>query len=1178
MSTTSREAVVADEQKAVHRAYDCYEARLAEIAEQSPASAAASGKDAIAARKEAEARAEEYGGLGEEALVVSRVDVQEPGTKESETFYIGRRAVSDPRTRDQVVVLWTTELAKKWYNAQPEEPGEVRLRRQLRCAQRTVEDYLDEISPPPAPGGQSMAAPVTRDDTVAPPRTAFDHVPETAPAGHRIPEIAPAEDPVLSRVPSPREAGRRRRKKPQRVDEFLLRELRRSRSGRMRDIVETIRRDQMALVTGSPADVLVIQGGPGTGKSAVGLHRVTWLVNNDHFRPQDILVVGPHQNFLEYVGRVLPTLGTRNVNAVQLSRLWQGDVSGTDSPKARLVKSDDRMATVLQRRVESECRPEALDSLTTAPSHDSDEPAFTVAVGSTMLRLPRSEVLDLLREVREGTGAYRARRDRFRALLVDRLLGELVRLAPRRGGDTTVRRDLERHRQVTALVDRTWPALSPEEALRSLLNSPDKLRECASQVLGDSEQAALQRPRAESAAEEAWTLDDLVCLEELRFLLAGEAPQRYRHIVVDEAQDLTPMQARSLQRRCPTGSMTVLGDLAQATGPHTYAAWGRLGGLLSGRGAWHVAELNTSYRVPAQIMEFVAPLALAVAPSLPYPVAVRRADGEAVRLVPTTPWELLDETVTRTAQLVGTDDGRSLRSVAVIVPDDSDWLDEVRGRVERADGMTPERLHAVSVLAAAEAKGMEFDHVLVLDPTTIADRGPAGLRQLYVALTRSTQTLTVLHTSPLPEALMGGRDNAAEAPSNPEVPGETHGSGGGGTSGTSRPPGLAVGDNVRVRVLGPGPGSHWRVQALSPPTERRLFLVLRHGSPAPSVGSKLDAWVIRNEARVSLISASDFGRKPISAGMAARYEAALGVLGDIVRGDTVPPDATARLSELRGMANRCLRRDQADWLSVWHLLGSPDAGRLGALRDLAQSTRDAVMSGEVTPGTKALSDVERSGWALTLSEARERLRGLIGTTAVTDVVPAPEPEVARDTPSEPSSPPETGPEKEPEVHAIAPRNDEEATPGRRAGEESLQRELTIASEADRNCNTHEAVRHELKAALLRAGLKPSDSSFIDVSLVGQDGLFLYEVLGAGRSAYPDLRAGATRLLEINHTLPKTADRLYLVLSEPPAEGWAADTVRGVFGVHVVWSTTDGWGGEDKEIALGAGNGPVAPVL
>ncbi|WP_406000089.1 AAA family ATPase [Streptomyces sp. NBC_00829] len=1173
MSTTSREAVIAGEQKAVDRAYDCYEARLAEVTDQSPARASASGKDSIAVRHQAEAWADEYGGLQGEALVVSRVDVQEPGASEPAPYYVGRRGVSDPETHERVVVLWTSPLAKEWHSALPEDPGEVLLRRQLRCAQRTVEDYFDEIALPPAPGERSDTAPTAAPEEVAQPRTV----------------------PPPGTVPPRREVARRRRKKPQQVDRFLLRELRRSRSGRMRDIVETIRRDQMALVTGSPQDVLVIQGGPGTGKSAVGLHRVTWLVNNNHFRARDILVVGPHQRFLEYVGRVLPTLGTLNVNAVQLARLWEGEVRGADSPKARLAKSDDRMAAVLRRRVENECRPEALESLTTAPSHEHDEPAFTVALGSTTLRLPRSDVLGLLGEAREGAGAYRVRRDRFRTLLVDRLLVELVRLAPRRSRDTGVRKDLERNRQVATLVERTWPALSPEEALRSLLNSPDKLRECASQVLSDGEQAALQRPKSERAADEPWTLDDLVCLEELRFLLAGETPQRYGHIVIDEAQDLTPMQARSLQRRCPTGSMTVLGDLAQATGPHSYAAWGRLGRLLSGQGDWRVAQLNTSYRVPAEIMRFVAPLALAVAPAQPYPVAVREAGGEAVRLVPTKPWALLDETVTRATRLVGTDDGRSLRSIAVIVPDDYDWLDEVRRRIDAADGMTPERREAVSVLAAAQAKGMEFDHVLVLDPTTIADRGPAGPRQLYVALTRSTQTLTVLHTSPLPQALVrdgdgdgdgydGDGDDRDGDDTDGRETGEDTGTvqAGDGEAGDDMggvEPGdesggveeLPVGADVTFRVLGPGPGSHLRVQALSPATERTLLLALRHGSPVPAVGSELEGWVFRNEARVSLVSISDFGRRPFSPGMAARYAAALDVPGDFVRGgDVVPADAAARLSELKGMANRCLRRDQSDWLSVWRLLGSPDVGRLGALRELAQDMRDAVVSGERAREARVSACLDKSGWAEALSAARKGLSHHLGAAADTA------PEIRSDTRSEPDSQPPTESQKEREVQAMDARTVEEAGSLRPAGErEGLQHALTAASENDRNCNTHEAVRFELKAALLRAGLKPSDSPFVDVSRVGEDGLFLYEVLGSGHSAYAELRTGAARLMEINSILQRTADRMYLVLSEPPADDWAADTVRAVFGVHVLWRTTEGWLGQDSGTAVGAGGGPAA---
>ncbi|MGW3413888.1 ATP-binding domain-containing protein [Streptomyces sp. NPDC000888] len=1196
MSTTSREAVIADEQNAVDRAYDCYEARLKEMSSPSAATASASGKDSIAVRRETEASAEAYGGLGGEALVISRVDVQEAGDSESEKFYVGRRHVFDTETREQVVVSWTNPIAVRWHNATSETPGEVLLRRQLRCAERTVEDYRDEIAPavvPGAAGAQTADAEAESDfgSGVLASREEATRSPEAP--DDTVAKPAEGEAELSRSIPSPRDIGRRQRKKPPPVDEFLLRELHRSRSGRMRDIVETIRRDQLALVTGSPANILVIQGGPGTGKSAVGLHRVTWLVSNDHFRAQDILVVGPHQNFLQYVGRVLPTLGTRNVNAVQLARLWEGDIHGTDTATARLVKSDERMATVLRRRVENECRPEAVDSLTSAPSHAQDEPAFTVAVGSISLRLPRSEVLGLLRDAREGAGAYRTHRDRFRTLLVDRLLRELVRIAPRRSRDATVRRDLERNRQVTTLVDRTWPALSPEEALRSLLNSPARLAECASGILDDGEQAALQRPKSESAGDEPWTLDDLVCLEELRFLIAGETPQRYRHIVIDEAQDLTPMQARSLQRRCPTGSMTVLGDLAQATGPHSYTTWDRLGGILSDQGDWHVTELNTSYRVPAQIMEFVAPLARAVAPSLPYPTAVRRADGEAVRLVPTTPWALLDEAATRAARLVGTDDGRSMRSTAVIVPDDSDWLEEVRRRVDQADGMTEEKRRTVSVLAAAQAKGMEFDHVLVLEPTTIANRGPAGLRQLYVALTRSTQTLTVLHTTPLPRELLSADDgtdaDAHGAPSDDEtleaLPARTRQR----TDGPAAD-GLPVGTTVKVRVLGPGPGAHWKVQVLSPATERTLLLVPRHGESAPTKGSRLNCWVTRNEGQLSLITTGDFGRRPISARMAPRYAAALGVLHDIAHGDgTFPPEAADWLSELKGMANRCLRRDRADWLSVWRLLGSPGRDRLSDLADLAQRTRNTVTSDE--PGLHAtlVSDSAFEHWADPLTEAQDDLRRRYatepepdttrepgasmapGATTASAATAEPGQDVTQDPASQPvpeTEPQKTHEQKDTDLMDTALSDTSAHPPAERtASNEALARELAVAVQADRDCNTHEAVRFELKAALLRSGLRPSDSLVADVTLEDQDRLSLYEVLGAGRSAYADLRSGAVRLLEINHVLPSPADHRYLVLSEPPAEAWMPDAVWDVFGVHTVWRTADGWEGQDARTAL-----------
>jgi DNA helicase IV len=1132
MDTTTRDEIIAVEQKAVDRAYDCYTARLTEMTGGSVATASASGKDSVANRIEAEERAAAYGGLGNESLVISRVDTpdeDEPG-KEPRTWYVGRRAVSDVHTRDTVVVLWTSRLAKKWYEALPDTPGKVLLRRQLRCVQRIVEDYFDEIT---------TAAPVPR------PRPAADEAQREArptdPA--TVPQKRGAPRPP---VPTPADIARVQRRKPPQPDDFLLRELQRSRSGSMRDIVETIRRDQMDLVTGSPSHILIVQGGPGTGKSAVGLHRVTWLVNNNHFKARDILVVGPHQRFLDYVGQVLPTLGTRDVNAVQLTRLWDGEILGSDTPQARLVKSDERMAAVLRRRVENECRPEALDTLTSVPSYVGDEAAFAVTAGSTTLRIPRSELLALLDEARGGDGAYRDRRDRFRSLLVDRLLRELAAVAPRRRGDDTIRRDLERNRRVERLIERVWPSPSAREALRGLYDSPDLLRTCADGILDDEEQATLRRSRAATAADDPWTLDDRVCLEELGYLINGETPRRYGHIVVDEAQDLTPMQARSLRRRCAVnGSMTILGDLAQATGPHSYADWDRLGALLSDHGDWRVAELNTSYRVPAEIMEFVAPLARAVAPALPYPQAVREAGEDAVRTMATEPWQLLDDTVAQATRLVGTSDGHTLRSVAVIVPDDSGWLDEISRHLDQSADITGQRREAVSVLAAAQAKGMEYDHVLVVEPTTIADRGPAGLRQLYIALTRSTQSLTVLHTSPLPESLTNTDDTTEPPPAEAEADAEAD------TALSDVP---EIGADIRVRVIGPGPGGRYKVKALSPAVDRTLVLTVRHGSVSPRPGEDLDCWVFANETNQSVLTADQRGRQPISLRMAERYGAALGVLDELTGGDggTVSEDARGRLSELQGMANRVLRRDQADWVDVRRVLGSPDRHRLSVLRDLAASTNRALKD-EAPDVGRLRANLASSGWTQALAEARETLKARLAAAAEPDFGNTPA--ITAHQPEQKETETVTAVEEVPAAQAATTK-------------EGFLRALETSAAADRTCRKHEAVCHALKSALLWSDLRPADSAVVDVSCVTSEGLFVYEVLGAGHATYEDLRSGATRLLEINHTLPDPAAGLYLVLCEPPVEDWSADTVHDVFGVHVLWRTPDSWGGLDTATALG----------
>lgn len=1186
MGTTTRDEVIAVEQKAVEHAYDCYTTRLEEMTGTAAATASASGKDSVANRKDAEARAEEYGGLGDESLVFARIDAPEEPGGAPRPWYIGRRGVRDA-ANEPVVLLWTSPLAKKWSAARPTAPGEVVLRRQLRCVQRIVEDYFDEIAPaavapaaPTAPPTLSVPEPRRTVDEASAGDASADETPLDESPGVEAPlDEAPVDDAPSLNAPvtappareqhapprTPGDVARVQRRKPFQADDFLLRELQRSRSGRMRDIVETIRRDQMDLVTGSPSDILVVQGGPGTGKSAVGLHRVTWLVNNEHFKAQDILVIGPHQRFLDYVGQVLPTLGTRDVNAVQLSRLWDAEILGTDTLQARQVKSDERMAVVLQRRVEHDCRPEALDDLTTAPSFEGDEPAVVITAGSTTLRVPRSEVLALLGEARGGDGAYRERRERFRSLFVDRLLQELAAIAPRRGQGGTIRRDLERNRRVERLVDRVWPSPGAREALRTLYDSPELLSTCAEGVLDDTEQAALRRPRAATAEEDAWTLDDHVCLEELSHLIAGKTPRRYGHIVVDEAQDLTPMQARALRRRCAVnGSMTVLGDLAQATGPHAHTSWDRLATTLSDHGDWRVTELNTSYRVPAEIMEFVAPLARAVAPGLPYPRAVREAGEDSVRTLATESWKLLDDTVGQVTRLVGTSDGHTPRSVAVIVPDDARVLDEISRRLDQS-GIAQRSRQAVAVLSAAQAKGLEYDHVLVIEPAAIADDGPAGLRRLYIALTRSTQSLTVLHASPLPEVLTdtAHTDGSTAAPAFRTTPAAPPAEPGSGTVPGNVP---EIGTDVRVRVLGAGPGGRYRVKALSCDVDRPLVLTVRHGSAPPHVGQELDCWVFANETGQSVLTADSRGRLPISPRMAERYVAALSVLDELLTGEgNVPQDARSRLSELQGMAHRVLRREQADWVDVRRVLGSPDRHRLGVLRDLAAAANRALKDGTLDAG-RLQAELAESGWSQALTEARETLRARSAAQA---------PPLSENVPADPAPQPqpELQPESESESHqkeaeSVTSVEEALAVPAV-TSKEGFLHALETSAAADRTCRRHEAVRHALKSALLWADIQPTDSAVVDVSCVTDRGLFVYEVLGAGRSTYADLRSGATRLLEINHTLPAPATGLYLVLCEPPAEDWSADTVREVFDVHVLWWSPGGWGGRDAETALGS---------
>ena len=716
MGQVDRAAVIAEEQREVDRIYACadedqrsVDAVRTKLRSDCPDAGLAPVPDVPA----------EFGlreDLGGRSLVISRVDLTEDPDARL-TWYLGRRTVRD-RNGDLVLVKWSSPQAVRWQAATPGDPRGVWRLRRLHCEERKVLDYSDRLIQPP-------------------------------------PESAAVASPPQADAGAETTAG---------VDPFLLAELDRARDGSMRDIVETIQRDQLLLVSDDRKGLLVIQGGPGTGKTAVGLHRVTWLLDNGRFTPDEVLVVGPHREFLRYVKDVLPRLGSRGVSIVEISQLWEGEVRGADSPEARPVKSDERMATVLRNAVEAWIRPDRI----------TEDLEFVFR--GVLLRIGRAELVDLVREARDSAGPYLVRRRRF----IDRTLDLLLERWPanrRKSIDPGFRSQAERQPRLAALLNAVWPSLTAERVLRHLYGSAEAVRQAAFGVLTDEEQRALLRPQARRTADEPWTPEDLVCLEELRVLLSGDEPRRYRHIVVDEAQDLTPMQARSLARRCPSGSMTVLGDLAQSVGSRQYDVWGRLVGILAGGDGWRIAELTAGYRVPREVMEFARPLATALSPSTAFPEPIRPPAPGSLTVTPVRRAKLVAETVSRALNLAMRSEDQ-VRSVAIITPDDGELLDGIRGEVAAAqESALPGLDRQITVLPASMAKGLEFDHVIVVEPQLLAEQGPVGLRRLYVAITRCTQTLTVLHSAPLPAELggpaKGTGQKAVAADAAPEAPAAT---------------------------------------------------------------------------------------------------------------------------------------------------------------------------------------------------------------------------------------------------------------------------------------------------------------------------------------------------------------------------------------------------------------------
>ncbi len=572
-------------------------------------------------------------------------------------LYLGRRWVHDEELQ-QVVVNWQAPAARPFYTATPQDPHGVTLRRRFRTDGQRLLELTDE---------------------------ALD--------GSIVDGAA--------------------------VGDFLLEELERNREQHMQDIVATIQADQYRLITRDPATPLVIQGGPGTGKTAVGLHRASWLLytHRDSLARRGVLVVGPNPTFMEYVSHVLPALGEEAVEQRAVAELVDGiEATLTDPPAVAALKADLRLVDVIRRAAEAR--------LVSEPEE------LAIRLEGSFVWVREREIRELVEGARDELGLTAAARDRFRMNLLRRLYEEYGQVL----GAYAVRsfEEVERALRGGGYLDRVvkaaWPQVSPDRLVRSLFTSRATLARAADGILSPEEQKLLARRST------GWSDADVPLLDEARSLLAA-APHRYGHVIVDEAQDLSPMQLRMVARRAPDGGLTILGDVAQGTGAVAYASWDEVLPQLPHGDEASVEELRHAYRVPREIMAVALPLLETIAPEVSPPIAYR-AGGEAPRLLRVDEHDLLAAAY-REAERLAREDGL----LAVIAPD------ELVAELEQDD-----LWDGVPLLTPRRAKGLEFDHVVVVEPALIAAR-PQGLRELYVALTRPTKTLVVVHARALPSKL-----------------------------------------------------------------------------------------------------------------------------------------------------------------------------------------------------------------------------------------------------------------------------------------------------------------------------------------------------------------------------------------------------------------------------------------
>ena len=703
--------------------------------------------------------------IGDQSLFFGRIDYLDRDDRPGDTYHVGRLAVSDVEL-NPLVVDWRAPVAEAFYRATGVESLGLARRRHVAIRGRDVlgvedEFFANEFGELQLPDGAE------RDAT----------------------EEGLVDGGLALGGPG-----------------ALLAALGRARTGRMADIVATIQGEQDQIIRHPLPGVLLVQGGPGTGKTAVALHRAAYLLftHRATLERQGVLVVGPNPLFLNYIENVLPSLGESGVTLSTISGLVTNvEVRGRDDEDVDQLKGDVRMAALLSRALRTRQRPLRLE--------------VSIPVGRAIIVVRPEDTVDIVDRARRRPGNHNQRRSavgrELAARLAARYHDRFVRDNVDEGGALNELADQIRATyEYKQMLQRIWPRLSGQDLLHDLFGAPALLRAAGKGLFSEQELASLERPRSATLEEIHWTKADAALIDEARILLGPRKRPRslikpvdtgvldgvdldsfsgdiraaalreaqrltpsvtseldeaefvtYGHIVVDEAQDLSPMELRVLKRRDLTGSMTIVGDMGQATTASSSASWNSVLEVLEPRRSPTRVDLTVSYRTPEEVLDFAAATLRAAAVDLEPPRPVRRAGylpivevvdptEFATSLVATVQREIDAVTPGRCAVIVTASRVEEVvrilntRGIIAIDPRDQD-----------SKGLGADLV----VLGAESANGLEFDATIVVEPSEIVRRGasagekvtPRGLRTLYVAMTRPTRRLAILATGELPETI-----------------------------------------------------------------------------------------------------------------------------------------------------------------------------------------------------------------------------------------------------------------------------------------------------------------------------------------------------------------------------------------------------------------------------------------